>query len=470
MTLWIALSLMTLIAAMIVIVPMLRSGKAATTRDSYSLEVYRDQLRELDSDAKRGLLTDEEIRFARLEIERRMLALSTEKASPDVAKSSAARSLPVLALIALAIAGSSFFLYAQLGSPDVPGQPFAERTPEPDDGQPGRMQQVIEQLAKRLEADPSNLDGWTLLGQSYTAIADYDNAANAFQQAMKLAPGGTDLLMSYGESLVLGSGNQVIPAAKDAFEQALKVDPQHMGARFYLAEYESQSGNTRAAMDTWLKLVSESPEDAPWMPALLHRLDLAAKELNIDLATVLPKALPAEGNTTEAVQSEAAPGPSQEDVAAAQDMSADDRANMIRTMVERLAERLKEEPDNLEGWQRLARAYGVLGEQDKAREAFAQINRLQPDNIDGLMQQASMIIEGSDRAKPLPQEAVDIFARVLTLKPDNQDALYFSGLAASQKKQFDLARTHWNKLLGLLPKDGQAWQAVNGQLEKLPLQ
>ncbi|MBT3700741.1 MAG: tetratricopeptide repeat protein, partial [Alphaproteobacteria bacterium] len=165
-----------------------------------------------------------------------------------------------------------------------------------------------------------------------------------------------------------------------------------------------------------------------------------------------------------------APGPSQADVAAAKDMSTGDRSEMIRSMVNRLAERLKDEPDDLEGWQRLARAYGVLGEQDKAAEALAQITRLQPNNIDAMMQRASALIEKSDRSKPLPTEAVDIFKKVLAIKPDNQDALYFTGLAASQNKQFSLARERWTKLLTLLPKDGQAWQAVSGQLAKLPLQ
>jgi cytochrome c-type biogenesis protein CcmH len=468
MTLWIVLALMTIVAALFVVVPMMRSGKAAMARDDFSLEVYRDQLRELDSDVRRGLLSDDEGKAARLEIERRMLALSTGQTMGNTAKSAAARSLPVAAMIALGMAAMSFFLYAQLGTPGVPDQPFAERTPQPGDGQPGEMRVVIERLAKRLENEPGNLEGWSLLGQSYSSVADYDNAANAFQQALKLAPEDTDLLMSFGESLVLSSENKVIPAALAAFEKAFKIDPQHMGSRFYLAEYAAQNGDNKAAMDAWLKLVADSPADAPWMPALMQRLTKVTETLGVKLATVLPKPLPPTGGGDAPAEDNQAPGPSQADVAAAQDMTTSDRSAMIRSMVERLATRLKDEPDDFEGWQRLARAYGVLGEKEKATEAFAQMARLQPDNIDLLMQRASAIIESSDRAKPLPKEAVDIFAKVLTIKPDNQDALYFTGLAASQNRQFDVARARWTKLLGLLPKDGQAWQAVSKQLAKLP--
>jgi cytochrome c-type biogenesis protein CcmH len=470
MTLWIVLSLMTIVAALFVVVPMMRSGKASITRDDFSLEVYRDQLHELESDVRRGLLSDDEGKAAKLEIERRMLSLRTGEMAGEAQKSAAARSLPVAAMIALGMGVLGFFMYAQLGTPGVPGQPFALRAAPPADGQPGKMREVIERLAKRLETEPGNIEGWTLLGQSYSSVAQYDEAANAFQQALKLEPDNTDLLMSYGESLVLTSDNKVIPAAKEAFEKALKIDPLHMGSRFYLAEYAAQQNNLKTALDGWLALVADSPADAPWMPALMQRLEKVSKALGIELATVLPKPLPPTADNQMPASDEAAqaPGPSQADVAAAQDMSTGDRSEMIRSMVNRLAERLKDEPDDLEGWQRLARAYGVLGETDKAAEALAQITRLQPNNIDALMQRASALIEKSDRSKPLPTEAVDIFKKVLTIKPDNQDALYFTGLAASQNKQFGMARERWNKLLTLLPKDGQAWQAVSSQLAKLP--
>jgi cytochrome c-type biogenesis protein CcmH len=470
MTLWIVLALMTVVAALIVAMPMMRTRKAAMTRDSFSLEVYREQLQELDGDSKRGLLSEDEVGAARLEIERRMLALSTDNVTTDAPKTAAAQSLPVVAMVALAMAGLSFLLYSELGTPGVPDQPFAQRTPPPDNNPPGEMREVIERLAKRLENEPDNLEGWSLLGQSYSSVADYDNAANAFQQALKLAPDDTDLLMSYGESMVLGSGNQVVPVAREAFEKALKIDPGHMGSQYYLAEYQFQTGNVKQAMDGWLQMVANSPADAPWMPALMQRLERAAKEIGIELSSVLPKPLPATGNAAAQQQPEsgAAPGPTQADVAAAGDMSAEDRTNMIRSMVERLADKLKEDPDNFEGWQRLARAYAVLGEKEKAAAAYERMSKLQPGNVDLMMQQASRIIETTDRSQPLPDEAARIFSQVLAIQPENQDALYFTGLIASQRQQFDVARANWKKLLALLPKDGQAWQAVNTQLLKLP--
>ena len=469
MTLWIVLFLMTAFAALIIIVPMIRSGNRATARDSYSLEVYRDQLQELDADAERGLLSQDEAKAARLEVERRMLALTTGEVATDLPKTAAARSLPVAAMIALAMGAASFFLYSQLGTPGVPGQPFAQRTIQPGDGQPGDLRTAIERLVKRLENEPNNIEGWTLLGQSYSSLHDYDNAANAFQQALKLNPDDTDLLMNFGESLVLSADNQVIPAARDAFRKALEINPHHMGSRFYLAEYEAQNNNLKAAMDGWLKLVSESPADAPWMPALMQRLEKAATELKIDLASVLPKPLPPTGNNqVDGAESEEASGPTQEEMAAAGNMTAEERSEMIRSMVERLAARLEDEPDDFEGWQRLARAYGVLGEKEKAQEAWARMVELRPGDINVLMQQASAIIESSDRGKPLPDEAVSIFTRVLELEPENQDALYFTGLAASQRKAFEIARARWTKLLTLLPRDGRAWQAVNNQLSNLP--
>ena len=74
-----------------------------------------------------------------------------------------------------------------------------------------------------------------------------------------------------------------------------------------------------------------------------------------------------------------APGPNADQVAAAADMSPEERAAFVQSMVERLAARLEEEPDDLEGWLRLANAYRVLGDDDAARTALAQAEPLLPE-------------------------------------------------------------------------------------------
>ncbi|MBL4692199.1 MAG: hypothetical protein JKY92_02595, partial [Magnetovibrio sp.] len=71
------------------------------------------------------------------------------------------------------------------------------------------------------------------------------------------------------------------------------------------------------------------------------------------------------------------PGPTRQQIADAQSMSATDQQAMIRTMVSRLADKMKANPSDLQGWKRLANAYKVLGEQGKMADALMEVKRLQ---------------------------------------------------------------------------------------------
>lgn len=540
--LWIVFVLMTLAALAFVALPLVRRRSQDISRDAYSLEVYRHQLAELENDVERGVLTADEQTGARLEIERRMLALSSAPVESDADKPAP---WPEVAALVVAFAAGAFGIYLTLGAPELPDRPFASRPvvdPTVTTQQPGNMAEAIRRLTERLEKEPGNIEGWMLLGQSYVATKKYDDAADAFRSATEIDPGDPQILLALGESLALGADGAVIPAAQAAFDKALEISPEHVGARFYTAEGLDQKGRSREAFDIWLKIVGDTPADAPWLSALMQRLEATAKKLDIELASVLPKTLPPMGRP-EAATTDSAPGPDQADIAAAQDMSGEDRAAMIRSMVERLATRLKDNPDDVEGWRRLARAYQVLGETTKAAEVRARVKeltsepqksgptqedvaaakdmssedrkamigsmvgrlearlksspddfegwmmlarsygalksparaqsalrqalRLRGDDINVQMQLASNIIEASDRTRPLPDEAVDLFESVLTLAPDNMDALYFTGLAAAQRQNLSGARARWNSLLRLLPAGGEAYATVKRQLDEL---
>ncbi len=464
--LWAALTVMTVVAIAFVALPMLRRARTDMAREVYSLEVYRDQLNELAADVERGVLTADEEKAARLEIERRMLALE-QSGAQDAGAVSPGVSISVLAAVVVVMIAVPFGLYDWLGSPDVPGQPFAQRLQAPPPAGPGNIESAIAKLAKRLESDPTNQRGWMLLGQSYTALRRYEEAADAFGQAAELTPQDADVQMALGESLVMTAEGTVIPAARKAFEAALAADPDHLGARFYIAEGYGQAGRDKDAFEIWLKLVADSPADAPWMPALRERLERAAEKLDIDLAKVIPDPLPPVGSGEDPA-SAGEPGPDAADLAAAKDMSAEDRNAMIRGMVDQLAERLESEPDDFEGWMRLARSYGVLNENSKARDALTQAARLKPQDVNVLMTLASAIVEASDRAAPLPAEAAALFARVLKIAPNNPDALYFTGLAAAQQQRFAVARIAWGKLIEVLEPGSAAHDAVRKQLDELP--
>ncbi len=385
--LWITIAVLTAVALGLLLAPLARRGRASPpTRAAYDITVYRDQLKEVDRDLDRGLLDEEQARAARIEIQRRMLAAAPEEGSGTGQQPgpSPPRSRPaVIAAIAVAVPAGAIGLYLHLGSPGAPGYPFAERgaaTAEADAGE-GNLQAVVGRLAKRLLRNPDDLTGWLLLARSYMTLEHYEDAANAFRRAMRLGDNRADIAADYAEALALADGGPITPEVRQIFEGVFAAEPRNLKARYYLGMGKAQQGDVRGALQDWIDLRVISPPDAPWRPVLQQQIERAAGALDIDPATVEPSpeavalaaARPASREKAPGAPAAASPaGPRRADVEAAARMSDAERAAMIRSMVERLADRLEENPGDVEGWLRLARAYEVLGETEKARHARAQ--------------------------------------------------------------------------------------------------
>jgi cytochrome c-type biogenesis protein CcmH len=173
----------------------------------------------------------------------------------------------------------------------------------------------------------------------------------------------------------------VVPKAQEAFEKVRQQVPDDPRSRFYLGLAEKQAGNPQAALDIWKQLVADADPGAPYLEAVSQQMASVERELGIEpgttFADVKPEA-PAGGQGSQTAQTGSgsaseggAPNPSREQVEAAQNMSSEDRQQMIQGMVDRLASRLEADPTDAQGWQRLIRAYSVLGEGDQATQALA---------------------------------------------------------------------------------------------------
>lgn len=387
--LWITIAVLTAVALGLLLVPLARRGRApAPTRAAYDVTVYRDQLAEVDRDLERGLLGDGQAKAARIEIQRRMLAAGPEDGSggtEEPVRSRPRGSVAVIAAIAVAVPAGALGVYLYLGSPDAPGQPFAERgtaTADADAGAREGFRGVVGRLAERLLRNPDDLKGWLLLARSYMTLENYGDAANAFRRAMGLSDNRADIAADYAEALALAGGGPITPQVRQIFEGVFAAEPRNLKARYYLGMAKAQQGDVRGALQDWVDLRALSPPDAPWRPVLQQQIKTAARALGIDPATVKPSpgaaALAGARPPAPAPRETApgAPGPGRADMEAAARMSDEERAAMIRSMVKRLADRLEENPGDREGWLRLARAYEVLGETEKAGRARARAEAL----------------------------------------------------------------------------------------------
>jgi cytochrome c-type biogenesis protein CcmH len=370
----------------LLVVPMLRRDAASVpARSEFDMAVYRDQLAEVDRDVERGLLDPEQADAARLEVKRRMLAAAGETSSSRLGpRAGSFRSMqPMISviLVSVIVPSAAFGLYLVLGMPRIPDQPLAARqgTVQTAESPAGgsvssemTMEEAVARLASRLEANPGDLRGWLLLGRSYLSMERYPDAVEAYGRAFGLAPGRSDVASAYGEALVAAAGGEVTFDATEAFSAAAAQDPLDPRARYYLALHGAQQGDTRSALQGWIDLVAISPPDSPWFPVVNQQIARAAEELGVDAASIKPSA-----EAQALAEAAAFPAPSQADRDAAAGMSEQARETMVRSMVDRLASRLEAEPDDLAGWQRLARAYEVLGEAEKAQEARARAEALQ---------------------------------------------------------------------------------------------
>ncbi len=387
MTFWLAAGALSALAIGLLLWPLLRRPAETAPRQAYDLGVYRDQLAEVAREAAEGSLGAEPAAAARVEIERRLLATAETGADapngpegPRTIDRAVTWSLAVAICFAIPLAAIG--LYLLLGNPGLPSLPFAER-PAPEAPAEsvagGDMEALTAGLAARLAEAPDDRDGWLLLGRSYAQIEQFGAAAEAYRRALDRGFDDAEVQSALGEMLAAQAGGTIGPEARNAFAAALAQDPQNPRARYYAGLVLAQDGRAQDAIDIWLGLLRQSTAEAPWRPVVAQQIQEAAASLGIEApeipvapAPVAPDPAtpdPLGGGTA---QGGARPGPDAADVEAAGQMSAEDRAAFIRSMVARLAERLEAEPGDFQGWLRLARAYGVLGEAAQARDALSR--------------------------------------------------------------------------------------------------
>lgn len=357
MALWFIFALMTAAAIFAVLWPLSRREGA---RGGSDIAVYRDQLDEIARDRASGLIGESEAEAAKVEVSRRLLAAA------DVAEAekSASATTPVWRRRAAALVGlillpiGAAVLYLMLGSPQMPGEPLAERSRAVNEARP--IEDLVAQVEQRAAQNPNDGRAWEVLAPVYMRLGRFDDSVRAWQNSIRLNGATAAREADLGEALVAAANGVVNVDAKAAFDRALALDKEDVKTRFYLGMAADQDGKRAEAESIWRDLLAHAPPGAPWVPVVRQALE---------------RGPPPAPN---------APGPNADDVAAASKMNPDDQKQMIAGMVARLADRLKENASDVDGWLRLVRAYTVLGERDKAVAALADARKALATETDKL--------------------------------------------------------------------------------------
>jgi cytochrome c-type biogenesis protein CcmH len=340
MTLWLVFALMTAAAVFAVLWPLSRAGQPQSQGSEAA--VYQDQLAEIDRDVAAGLIGATEAEAARVEISRRLLAAADRQEDlPAASNTSLRRFAAIVALVGLPLVAAG--LYLPLGSPRLGDFPLAQRTRAPDVAQP--LDNLVAQVEAHLEKNPTDGRGWSVLAPVLARLGRHDEAVRAFRNSITYNGDSSERRADLGEALAAAAGGVVTAEAKTEFERAVALNPDEVKASYFLGLAAEQDGRTNEASSIWRAMLARAPPDAPWRP-------------------LVQGALARVGGSP-------APALSNDAMAAANGMTETDRDAMIRGMVERLATRLKQNGDDVEGWLRLVRAYMVMGDRDKARSALA---------------------------------------------------------------------------------------------------
>ncbi|MGI9479192.1 MAG: c-type cytochrome biogenesis protein CcmI [Hyphomicrobiaceae bacterium] len=359
MIFWLICALLTVVAIVVSLRPVMAAAQPDDAADDSDLRVYKEQLAEVERDIGRGLLTAEEGESARIEISRRILALNPESGA-DTSAATRPSSL-VFTVTSVLIVASTLGLYLGIGSPGYQGQPFAERASRSPSTAP--IQELVARVEARLREVPNDGQGWDVLAPVYLKQGRNHDAARAYGRAIALLGENRARLRGLAEAHLAAANGMVVQPARDAFRKLLAKQPKLIAPRFWLAVGLEQDGKRDAATAAYQAILKDGTVDGKnKLPPTIRNL-IKQRLAAVTGKATAPSALPEAGKVP-------SPPPG---MAAA--MPAKERAAMIEQMVAGLDQRLKENGGSVQEWQRLIRAYWVLGRREQSAGALARAKK-----------------------------------------------------------------------------------------------
>lgn len=326
MMLWLLMMMLCSATAVAVAVPLIRRFDATPSGDLNNLAIYQDQLLEIDRDLQAGTINVPEAAASKIEIQRRLAQAQKNLRTGNPISKKQRTIFAALGPAVVIVGGIS--LYGLLGHPDQI-----------------QMNSMVAKLQTHLKDTPNDAEGWRMLGLAQFDGQNYKDSAAAYAKALSLDPQNSSYKSAYAESLVMIARGLVTPEAKTLFFEVLAKDPKEARARFYDALAQEQAGDQSGALIKWQALLADAPAGAVWRDTVQQHIT--------DLKPLAPQI-------------------SSDQKAQVQAMSPADQNAMIASMVEKLANKLAANPDNVEGWINLMKAYTVLARPEDAKSALTK--------------------------------------------------------------------------------------------------
>lgn len=343
------------------------TGGATATDGAADLVVYKDQLAEIARDLARGTLSEDEAGRLRAEVGRRVLEADRAGRGTAPVQAGGSARLVLVLILALVVPGAGL-LYWTMGLPGYPDMGLATRLAELDQAIANRPGQEAE-LAAQGKARDAALDA--RLATELAGITDPAALRALFRE--RLAAGEMQAAVRTGErlvallgdasgaadhanlalALVLEASGYVSPEAEAEMRASLQRDMTNELARYLVGEMFLQGGRYDQAFRFWRPIAEDGDPAAPWVASIRERI--------VEVAELAGQRYALPGD---------APGPTAGDIAAAAEMTPEERQAMVEGMVAQLSDRLAAEGGTVEDWNRLIRSLAVLERLDEAQTIY----------------------------------------------------------------------------------------------------
>ncbi|VAW19540.1 Cytochrome c heme lyase subunit CcmH [hydrothermal vent metagenome] len=387
MILWSAIfALAALVAAIMIYAGLGKISRPKQVSRASSEEHFRVQLAEIESDARFSRLNPVEAEESKAEIARELMRQRAANTAGDNDANEQVSQYGKLLKFALPITSVMVFalaigIYLLLGSPEQPDVPYVAHVAAVEKNQ-ANFNSAITKVEKQLQADPTDVRGWRVIGPAYMQARRYPDAIAAFRKVLELSPAPTaDEKTDLAEALMMNNSGTIIPEAITLLKSAADMDKTHVRSRFYLASEATRSGKWDKAIALWKELIALSDGSERW-------LEIAMQGLNVAEARGVPDPSQSQAGSAQS------PAVTSQTPGAAQNTPAQDA--VIRNMVDGLATRLAQDGGTLAEWTRLVRSQLVLGETEKARQSYLEARAAYPDatkrsQLDNMAAQAGIL-------------------------------------------------------------------------------
>lgn len=345
MTFWILTALLSAIAMGFVCYPLLSRNVSVRSETDSEQTLYKARLLEIDKDFELGRLDEASAEAARTEEARRLIK-STENTKP-LNVSSTNKILVVVAALFLPLFSLPFYL--SVGSPQEAMPPVVA---ENVNGEPS-IEELLAVAEKRLSTNPDDSNGWKVVAPVYMRMGRFDDAINAYENVLRVEGDSPEFLLKLADAHIEKNQGQVNDKAQNLVSRVLAIDEENAIAKFYTGIIALQSDKPDETLLIWQAMLDEAKGDEEWVPIIQGRIAELKSLENTPL-------LPAVDEAT---------------LEAAEGMSAEDRLEMIGQMVSNLSEKLQENPNDKQGWQRLIRSYMVLNRKEDAQTALVNARK-----------------------------------------------------------------------------------------------